>query len=296
MDHDAGSAADPSASFGPLHVVEPRDEHSQTAILVHGLGSTGEEFAEELFESNVARGTSLRDEFPGCRWVFPSSKELWSSTFEEYSPAWFEARSLTDPTARQDLQVPGIKESVAYLRGVLDAEVGRLGGRPEKVILGGISQGGAMAMWTLLCSPRAHERGLCAFVVASTWLPFATDIASILSKPANSHSFSTPPSQSAEGDFRDFVEAMVAPAKDVLRRADCPHPLLRTPVFIGHGSDDAYVDIELGREAARVLSSIGFDVEWKEYSGAEQEGHWLKVPEEMDDIQAFLAGAIAKSY
>jgi len=62
----------------------------------------------------------------------------------------------------------------------------------------------------------------------------------------------------------------------------------QTPVFIGHGSDDAYVDVELGRQAADVLRLGGWKVEWKEYVGAEVEGHWFKVPDEMDDIFSFL--------
>jgi len=275
-------------SFGPLHVIAPRTEHTHTVIMLHGLGSTGEEFAEELFESNSSNGKSLRDEFLGWRWVFPSSKTLWSTTFQEHMPAWFEAHSLTDTAARQDLQVPGIKESVAYLCKILDDESRLLEGKSERVILGGISQGGAIAMWTLLYSPRVLSQQLCAFVGVSTWLPFSTDIETILSKRLSG----TPP-QTTLSSFHDFVLQMVAPLRDGLQQTDWAHPLLRTPVFFGHGSDDAYVDIELGREAAGVLSSIGFNVERREYTGAEEEGHWLKVPEEVDDVRGFLARVVA---
>lgn len=169
---------------------------------------------------------------------------------------------------------------MGYLAGVLDGEVRLLGGRSERVVLGGISQGGAIALWTLLCRP-ALERGLCAFVGASTWLPFAAEIEGVLDEPAAPQG----------GAPLGFVEHMVAPLRDALRQHRAG-ALLRTPVFMGHGSDDAYVDVELGREAARVLGRGGFGVEWREYSGAEQEGHWLKVPGEVDDIRAFLARAV----
>jgi hypothetical protein len=33
----------------------------------------------------------LPSRFPGWRWVFPSSRILWSSTFREEMPAWFDA-------------------------------------------------------------------------------------------------------------------------------------------------------------------------------------------------------------
>ncbi|SPO02702.1 related to lysophospholipase [Cephalotrichum gorgonifer] len=268
-------------SFGPVHIIQPRAKHTHTAILLHGRGSTGEEFAEELFESNLSSGTSLQDEFPGWRWVFPSSRSLWSTTFKEYMPAWFETRSLTDPAARQDLQVPGIKESVTYLRKMLDQEIAMLGGQSENLVLGGISLGGATAIWTLLSHPPLLTRGLCAFLGASTWLPFAADIKDVLSDSPRSTS-------GYEHGIPGFAEEMVASFRDDIHQTGRRGSLLRTPVFFGHGNDDAYVDVELGREAADVLSSIGFNVEWRDYTGAEQEGHWLKVPEEVDDIRAFL--------
>lgn len=59
-------------------------------------------------------------------------------------------------------------------------------------------------------------------------------------------------------------------------------------VFLGHGLVDAYVDVELGRQARQVLSAAAFDVEWKEYSGAEEEGHWPQEPNEMDDVHWFM--------
>lgn len=293
MDPEQPPAAFPAGTdqFGPLHVVQPQTEHSQTIVLLHGRGSTGEEFADELFTSNLSSDSSIRDEFPGCRWVFPSSKELWSSTFQEDMPAWFEAPSLTDTTAGQDLQVPGIRDSVAYVCGILDDEISLVGGRAERVVLGGISQGGAIAMWTLLCHNQAREQGLCAFVGTSTWLPFAADIEDALAKR---HTMSSSLARTSAGNLGGFVEEMVRPLRDNLGHAGRPCPFVQTPVYMGHGSDDAYVDMELGKEAAGVLSSIGFNVEWKSYSGAEQEGHWLKVSEQMDDIRAFLAGAMAK--
>ena len=52
--------------------------------------------------------------------------------------------------------------------------------------------------------------------------------------------------------------------------------LSATPVFLGYGVDDAYVDVELGRQARDVLVQAGMDVEWREYVGAEQEGYWIQ--------------------
>ncbi|PHH50982.1 hypothetical protein CFIMG_007275RA00001 [Ceratocystis fimbriata CBS 114723] len=266
-------------SFGPVQVVHPRAKHTHTIVLIHGRGSTAEEFAEELSESTLSSGKALQEVFPGWKWVFPSSKEPWSTTFQEFMPAWFEAQSLADPTMRQDLQIEGIRDSVSHVNELIEKELKLLGGKAENMVLGGISQGGAIALWTLLCRCKTNRKRLGAFVGASTWLPFAGNIRNLLSQRTGP--------QSGSSVFDLFVKDMMEPAQHGPARK-ISKECLETPVFMGHGADDAYVDIELGREAKEILSEAGFSVSWKEYTGAEEEGHWLKVPEEIDDIEEFL--------
>ncbi|WZH47327.1 Alpha/Beta hydrolase protein [Fusarium acuminatum] len=275
MTERSNQPANTSDSFGPVFVVEPVTPHTHTAILLHGRGSNGEEFAQELFdETKLSDGTSLAQALPSWRWVFPSSRELWSTAFEEDMPAWFEAHSLTDTTARQDLQIPGIKESVNYLKRVLEEEIRKLDGMTENVVLGGISQGAAVGMWTFLCHDHL-ERPLGAFFGTNTWLPFAHSIEN------HPHDSSTEQSQ-----VDAFMDDMLASAKSSLTQDG--EAFLSTPIFLGHGVDDAYVDVDLGREAREVFTRIGFSVEWKEYTGAELEGHWIKSPEEVNDLLDFL--------
>ena len=261
-------------------VINPQGEHTHTAVLLHGRGSSGEEFAEELFASN---GKALQNEFPGCKWIFPSAEGLYDQKFQEVITSWFVAPSLADPTEGQKLQIPEINKSVTVLSILLAREMDLLGQKKTgRVIVGGISQGGAIALWLLLREAPIHGQPLCAVFGASTWLPFAADIKSHLS------------SEPAPSQTLGFVGEMLDNTREVLRRSEEKHLILDTPVFMGHGSDDAYVGVELGREAVDVLGSIGLNVEWKEYEGAEQEGHWLKFPEEVDDIREFLAKVLAK--
>ena len=266
--------------FGPAHVLHPPADqrHTHTIVMLHGRDTDAEDFAEELMSSTLSDGRSLQDALPGWRWVFPSSQELWSTTFQEFMPAWFEAHSLTDIKARQDLQMEGIRASVEYIQGVLDEEIVRLDGQNDKVIFGGISQGGAVGLWTLLCQvdPKMLPR---AFVGASTWIPFDEDVYSILSSTHESNQLASPSSND------DFVKTMLASRLRLVRDGQ---PLPQVPVSLGHGVDDAYVDVDLGKNAKKILSKAGFEVEWKEYSGAEQEGHWFQVPNQMDDILEFL--------
>ncbi|KAH8879563.1 alpha/beta-hydrolase [Thozetella sp. PMI_491] len=271
MDTAAARSTPLVSAFGPIYVVEPVSQHTHTAVLLHGRGNTGEEFAEELFDSRLSDQTTLPQNLQGWRWVFPSSRRLWSEVFQEALPAWFDAPSLTDTTAGQDLQAAGIRDSVEHLGPIVADEIARLQGRAENVVLGGISQGAAIAMWTLL-SPSVASRGLGAFVGASTWLPFAAELDAWSGQD-------TTEAGDKSSEAAAFVASMLGPV---------PRHRLATLAFLGHGVDDAWVDVELGREAKRVLTRLGLRVEWREYSGAEQEGHWLKVPEEVEDIARFL--------
>ncbi|MCJ1365611.1 hypothetical protein MMC16_004736 [Acarospora aff. strigata] len=255
--------------------------------MLHGRGSTGAEFAEELFSGRLSKQDGyLASHFPGWRWVFPSCRMLWSTAFQEEMPAWFEAHSLTDITAKQNLQMDGIRESVDYLLQILKVEVERLGGVSINIVLGGISQGAAVGLWTLLCQTRAKSR-IGGFVGASCWLPFAVDVERFLGGVCNTKNLESS-SISETSDALTFVESMLGATKQSLLENGGSHALPSTPVFLGHGIDDAYVDISLGRQARDVLAKIGIVVQWKEYAGAEEEGHWLKEPEKLEDIAAFL--------
>ncbi|KAF5648483.1 acyl thioesterase 1 [Fusarium tjaetaba] len=282
MSDKADATGSRNESFGPIYIIDPTESHTHTAILLHGRGSNGEEFAQELFEETLLSDqSSLAQNLPSWRWVFPSSRELWSTAFQEDMPAWFEAHSLTDITARQDLQMPGIKESVSYIKTIIENEIERLGGDASKVALGGTSQGAAVGLWTLLCLD-STERPLCAFFAANTWLPFASSIERYLSQEP------TP----AMDAGTEFVAGMWAQSKVSLLQSRERPP--STTVFLGHGTDDAYVDVELGRRARDILIQAGFAVEWREYQGAEQEGHWFKAPEEVDDLLTFLVKHVEK--
>ena len=228
--------AEKSTEFGPTHIIDPITEHTHTAILLHGRGSNGPEFAQELFEETLfADGSSLAQRLPTWRWVFPSSGELWSEAFQEDMAAWFEAHSLTDITARQEVQIPGIKESTEYAKTIIEDEITKLDGASEKVILGGISQGGAIAMWTLL---NQSEKPFGAFFGTNTWLPFASSLQESLSRGTE---------MSEDEGVVFLAEMLGSPPSE---------GQMPTRVFLGHGTDDAYVDVELGRQARDVLTQV----------------------------------------
>lgn len=275
-----------SLGFGPSVIIEPRSGHTHTAIVLTRRGTHAGEFVKDFLNSTLSDDLSLCEKFPSWRWVFPCPKDLWSTAFQQYYPSWFEAHSLTDPTARQDLQVEGLRESIHHIWGILEEEEKRFpeGSGRGKLILGGISQGGATAMWTLLSRPDTAAALGGAFL-ASTWLPFADE----LERHLSSHTVgeTAEPDSNLEGvsPWELMRKLIVSPISQISRQSS---PQLR--IHMGHGTDDAWVNIQLGLRAAQVLRLGGWDVDWREYHGAKYEGHWFKVPEEMDDIHRFLEG------
>ena len=291
---DATQCTEATPLFGPLRVVEPESPHphTHTAILLHGRGSSGPEFAKELASSKLKHQKTMMRRLPTWKWVFPSSREQWSPTFQQILPAWFEAPSLMDVTIREDLQMDGIRAAVGYIRDIVREEVAKLNGHAEKVVLGGISQGGAVAQWTLLCWNAKSVGCLGGFVGMSTWLPLASNVEEFLKRnKVQGEKLKAEEMVEGGSPSDEFVEEMMT----AFSRDGPLHPVsdishqLCNKVFMGHGIDDMMVSIDLGRQARSVLAHAGLNVECKEYSGAMLDGHWLKIPDEVDDITDFLA-------
>ncbi|KAL7268456.1 hypothetical protein RUND412_008924 [Rhizina undulata] len=259
-------------SFPEPHIHNATTAHTNTIILLHGRGSNGTDFAEELFEARTSAGLSLAEHFPGWRWVFPTAKERWSTVFQEEMTEWFDTYSLNDISAEQHLQVEGLREAVRFILDLVEEEAKCLGSA-EKVVLGGISQGEATALQALLCG----QRRLGAFVGASGWLPFAGQVKGILRD-----------SQGSVTQVAEFLRNNLGLGDSVAASGADAGSVRETPVFLGHGTDDQWVDVTLGKQVRDILTHMGMHVSWKEYLGAEEDGHWLKETEEFDDIVAFL--------
>lgn len=71
----------PLSDVPASYVVEPVTAHDHTVIALHGRGSHGLEFAEELFEVKSSSDMTFAEQFPTCRWVFPSPQERDSTVF-----------------------------------------------------------------------------------------------------------------------------------------------------------------------------------------------------------------------
>ncbi|KAJ5152309.1 hypothetical protein N7492_010604 [Penicillium capsulatum] len=278
--------------FPTPHIHHPQTEHTHTIVLLHGRGSNGLEFAEELFSSSTSNGQNLASRLPNYRWIFPTSRDRWSTTFQEEMCAWFDIHSLCDIQAKQDLQKEGLRESILQILELLESETRLLHGQASRLYLGGMSQGMATALWVFLAGIATGriEAPLGGLVGFSGWLPFAHSLESILDSDRESSGPCTLHTQGLVAQFF-FSEISNSEISPPAKPSDVS--VLSTPTFLSHDTDDAWVLVELGRHASRILQKIMGHVEWNESTGAENEGHWLKEPEGFDQILRFLETSAA---
>jgi predicted esterase len=284
-------------------VVPPRIlPHKQTFILLHGRGSSGAKFGPPLLDSPILASSepaspsdavaaditlSLRSAFPHARFVFPTAARRRATVYRRaYTHQWFDNWKLDPPaTDREELQVPGLCETTAYLHGLLRAEVAAVSGGAANVVFGGLSQGCAASLTAMLLwdgEPLGAVVGMCG------WLPFAARLMQQVSLVANLPSTTgdafDPFEREDDDDGKEEDQAAMtsAPARAVAwlkeeiqtptADTNCAESALgKTPVFLGHGKVDDRVSVILGREAVDCLERLGFEVSWREYQSL---GHW----------------------
>jgi predicted esterase len=283
-------------TFPDPFIVAPKSEHTHTAILLHGLGSNGETFGRDLLRSGVSSsGQSLTDSFPGMRFIFPTARKRRSSAFKRATiNQLFDIASLDDPSKRRELQIDGLTESAKDIWPILKQEADTI--PPQNIILGGLSQGCAMALFVLL----SLDFSVGCFIGLSGWLPFCKDILELISydRPSSEKDEDEDPvfGEDSDKDGSDesppiqainLVRDILSMGKiDTKRSSHSPENLsLTTPVFLGHGKEDLKIKCSLGEEAVNVLKTLGMDVTWRCYS---ELGHWYKIPDEIDDVVEYL--------
>ena len=132
-------------------------------VWLHGLGADGNDFAPIVPEL-------VRAGWPALRFVFPHAP-VRGVTINNGARmrAWYDIRNF-DFDQRAD--EAGVRESIAQVEALVARE-GERGVPPERVILAGFSQGGAIA----LAAGVRREAALGGIVALSTYLPMASTTA-----------------------------------------------------------------------------------------------------------------------
>lgn len=141
---------------GGSGVTVPARESPPTAVMIffHGLGDSGVNWAS-AFPLPPA---------PYVETVLPNADEQPVSINNGFrSPSWFDLRGL-DEDADEDEE--GILRAVGRVDRIVENQV-RLGVPEHRIVVGGFSQGGALALTYGLRT----ERKIAGIAALSTWLP-----------------------------------------------------------------------------------------------------------------------------
>lgn len=299
----------------PLIIPPLSTPHKQTLIILHGRGSSAQKFAPPLLSteftppsleqqpspspSSSSQSVTLRTAFPHAKFVFPTAQRTRATLYNRAKTnQWFDNWDLEPPaTDREELQAPGLKQTVTYLHGLLEKEIAEVPGGARNVILWGLSQGCAASLMALLLWKGEQLGGV---VGMCGWLPYAGRLeGEMRERPAEE-------TGTLDDDDDDLFER--SDSKDIAQEPDPTKRAInwlreelelrldlgegntheevglvfnKIPVFLGHGVEDEKVSVVLGRAAFSCLRGLGVDgVEWKEYEGL---GHWYS-SEMLSDI------------
>ncbi|KAI4955371.1 hypothetical protein J4E91_001231 [Alternaria rosae] len=224
----------------------PPSDISKSAafIFLHGLGDE----AEGL--ESVARQFQSANKLPHMSWTIPNALENHDlATTAWYLPTRLSPYPPSRPELEDDEDEEGMMATVSYITTLIDDLVGQ-GVPTERIVLGGFSQGHAMALLTGLISKYAGKLG--GLVGLSGYLPLADQI------PKLREQAGLPKEVSSNGE-----------------------------IFLARGTGDRLVPKRLHRMCYEALYGFGIEkdrVTSKEYEGM---GH-VMAGAELRDLCAFL--------
>ncbi|KAH8827350.1 Phospholipase/carboxylesterase [Flagelloscypha sp. PMI_526] len=156
----------------PYYVEVPaKTKETATVIFMHGSGGGWEDM--EYIAKTVQKETGMDH----IRWICPKAPVI---NFGPTSlPAWF---NVTNRDLTKDHDEEGIMHSIASIEALLDQELARNVNEEHRIVLGGLSQGGAMSLLTGLTS----KKKLAGLIVLSGRLPIQEKFKTMASEHAKS--------------------------------------------------------------------------------------------------------------
>ena len=141
----------------PCVEVEPPGPARATVLFLHGLGADGHDFEPVVPLLGFPRSH-------GVRFVFPHAPSRPVTVNRGMvMPAWYDIRGVD---LAQSPDAHGIESSTRFIRTLLERESER-GIPPDRIVLAGFSQGGAMALQVGL----THPHSLAGILGLSCYLP-----------------------------------------------------------------------------------------------------------------------------
>jgi predicted esterase len=282
------------------HIILPTLTHNSTLILLHGTSTSGLEFASSILSFPIPLSSSsnptsttgstpnhltLPHIFPHTKLLFPTGTPKSTTVFSgKTTNAWFDIHSFSDRTIGEADQIDGLRESVGYLKGLVEEEVGMLvneaGTKREeaekRIVVWGFSQGGAVVgiLGVSGVLENGEGVGVGGLVGMSGWLPFRRQIVAAVKEAGCGI-------EGRREVARKFVRELLG-----LDELEGGGGELKTPILLCHGEEDQKVKLEWGVEMRNLMLELGMDVSFKSYPGLE---HWYS-GDEMRHIVLFLRG------
>ncbi|CAH1372645.1 acyl-protein thioesterase 1 [Tenebrio molitor] len=135
-------------------VIAATAKHTATLIFLHGLGDTGQGWASAMAALRPAHVKVICPTAPTMPVTLNAGFRM---------PSWFDLRTL-DASGPEDEE--GIKQATKQIHTMIDNEM-KEGIPANRIIVGGFSQGGALAMYSALVFPQQ----LGGVISLSGWLP-----------------------------------------------------------------------------------------------------------------------------
>jgi len=152
--------------------VKPTGTCKGAVIFLHGLGDDGEGWASNFKDRLSSYRKDLCFVFPNA----PSQSVTLNGGMR--MPSWFDLYGLSEDAKEDEKGIIKMSEEVTK---TVEAIMTEYNLTPDKVVLGGFSQGGALALYTGLTS----KLDFAGVVALSTWLPMRVKVA----KDLKSHRF-----------------------------------------------------------------------------------------------------------
>lgn len=297
--------------------IPPLRSHRQTFIILHGRGSSASKFGPDILSSAVSLPQddshlqcTLSSAFPYAKFVFPTALRSRATVYKRsIINQWFDSWTLDASSQEQGgkeheyPQVDGLRETCVYIHELLRQEISLIGGDAKNVVLGGLSQGCAAALVSLLLwdgDPLGAAFGMCG------WLPFRKQMKNAVQRldsdddgiidgeefnPFEDSSEDVDDSENLNTDVTETPSARAAVClKEELEMifptttSSMKLPFQSIPLFLGHGMEDAKVPVRFGKDAASFLKTIDMKVSWNEYRNLD---HWYS-ENMLGDLVVFL--------
>ncbi|CAB0034491.1 unnamed protein product [Trichogramma brassicae] len=227
-------------------VIAATARHTATLIFFHGLGDTGHGWASSLgalraphvkvicptaYVSLLKNILIIMKYFTNIKIISfsPTMPVTLNGGFR--MPSWFDLRAL-DASGPEDEE--GIKKAAESVHSMIAQEVAA-GIPTERIVLGGFSQGGALALYSALTFPQQ----LGGVVALSTWLPLHQKFPNEVKGNKNM------PVMQCHGNCDPVVNYKWGQATATLLKQFMTHTEFKTYQGLGHSSNDEKKNVHI---------------------------------------------------